>query len=147
MENNSENKYICEYCRRSFVKQQQLASHIVHYHPKVEKIHCSYCNKLIYPYNYQHHLNHCSKKPLVSPYKCKNCGKLVYVKFGSGNFCSNSCSNKRIRTIDIKRKISKTLTNKLYVSYKAFECSNIKAKLIRRLLLILRKKLNHLMIY
>lgn len=140
MENNSENKYVCNSCGRIFTKQQQLASHIAHYHPKVEKIYCCYCKKLIYPYNYQHHLKHCFKKPLISPYKCKNCGKLVYVKFGSGNFCSRSCSNKRIRTIDIKRKISNTLTNELDVSYKASECSSIKARLIRRLLLVLRKK-------
>ena len=39
--------------------------------------------------------------------KCLKCNKEHDGSFGSGKFCSKSCANSRIRTEEIKRKISK----------------------------------------
>jgi hypothetical protein len=39
--------------------------------------------------------------------KCEKCGKEHDGSFGSGRFCSRKCANSRIRTLEIKEKISK----------------------------------------
>lgn len=44
-------------------------------------------------------------------YKCLKCNKEVFVKFGSGKFCSRNCSNSRKQTIEINLKRSKTVNN------------------------------------
>ena len=50
-------------------------------------------------------------------YKCEKCGKEVTQKFGSGRFCSKSCANSRIRTQEVKDKISKSVKSHIdYVS-------------------------------
>lgn len=43
--------------------------------------------------------------------KCKKCGNDHDGSFGSGIFCSISCANSRIRTEEIKRKISEGVSN------------------------------------
>lgn len=43
---------------------------------------------------------------------CENCGKEHDGSFGSGRFCSRSCSNKRIRTEETRKKISEKLKGK-----------------------------------
>lgn len=40
---------------------------------------------------------------------CEVCNKEQKVKYGSGRFCSRSCSNTRIRSKETRRKISKSL--------------------------------------
>ncbi len=40
---------------------------------------------------------------------CEKCSKSHDGKFGSGRFCSKSCANARVRTKNIKKKISKSL--------------------------------------
>jgi len=41
--------------------------------------------------------------------KCKKCNKEHDGTYGSGKFCSRQCANSRIRTKQIKEKVSKTL--------------------------------------
>ena len=41
--------------------------------------------------------------------KCEKCQEEHNGEFGSGRFCSRKCSNSRIKTVDIKNKISTTL--------------------------------------
>jgi very-short-patch-repair endonuclease len=45
-------------------------------------------------------------------YICEKCGKQVEQKYGSGRFCSRSCANSRIRTEEIKNKISDSCKGK-----------------------------------
>lgn len=49
-------------------------------------------------------------------YKCQRCGKSVFVKFGSGRFCSRTCSNSRQFSSETNEK--RSLSNK-----RAFEIS------------------------
>lgn len=42
-------------------------------------------------------------------YKCKKCGKDVFVNFGSGIYCSRSCANSRQFSAEINSKRSKTV--------------------------------------
>ena len=46
-------------------------------------------------------------------YNCEKCGKEVFVKFGSGRFCSRSCANGHEHTNTSKQKISKALKKDL----------------------------------
>ena len=41
-------------------------------------------------------------------YLCAKCNKEVFVKFGSGKFCSRACANSRVISDETKYKISKT---------------------------------------
>ena len=43
--------------------------------------------------------------------KCEKCGNDHDGSFGSGRFCSKSCANSRVRTDEIKRKISEGVKN------------------------------------
>ena len=38
--------------------------------------------------------------------KCKKCNKEHDGSFGSGKYCSKSCANSRVRTDEVKKKIS-----------------------------------------
>ena len=40
---------------------------------------------------------------------CEKCGKEIDGSFGSGRFCSRSCANSRIRTEELKQRVSKKL--------------------------------------
>ncbi len=41
-------------------------------------------------------------------YKCAKCGKEMFVKYGSGKFCSRACANSRVLSEETKYKISKS---------------------------------------
>lgn len=43
---------------------------------------------------------------------CEKCGKVMTEKFGSGRFCSISCSNSRVKSDETKIKLSNTFKNK-----------------------------------
>jgi hypothetical protein len=52
-------------------------------------------------------------------YNCKRCNKLCTEKYGSGNFCSRQCANSRVRTDEIKKKISSGVkTSEAYLNDK-----------------------------
>ena len=40
---------------------------------------------------------------------CEKCGIEINGSFGSGRFCSRSCANSRIRTEELKKRVSKKL--------------------------------------
>lgn len=42
---------------------------------------------------------------LQTPHYCKSCGKQITELFGSGNYCSRSCANKRTVTDKVKQSI------------------------------------------
>lgn len=44
---------------------------------------------------------------------CEHCGKVMVEKYSTGRFCSRSCANSRIRTNEIKEKISKSVVNSI----------------------------------
>lgn len=44
-------------------------------------------------------------------YKCQKCGKSVFIKFGSGRFCSRACSNSRQFSLETNKK--RSISNKL----------------------------------
>lgn len=44
-------------------------------------------------------------------YYCKRCGKPVYIKYGSGKFCGQSCANARDHSEDTKKKIAEGIRN------------------------------------
>lgn len=46
-------------------------------------------------------------------YKCLKCNKEVFVKYGSGKFCSRACANSRVLTEETKYKISKAVAKTL----------------------------------
>lgn len=48
------------------------------------------------------------EKPELPKY-CEKCGKEITERFGSGRFCSKSCSNSRVRSEESKKKVSKSL--------------------------------------
>lgn len=48
-------------------------------------------------------------KWISEQHTCEKCGKVMTEKFGSGRFCSRSCANSRIRTDEIKQKISSSV--------------------------------------
>lgn len=109
MENNSENKYICEYCGRSFKRKSDLSLHINIKHLKITKRRiakkeCPYCSKFIITGKYNIHIKNCKKNH--TNYYCQKCRKLVTKKFGSGKFCSRKCANSRILSKESKQKIS-----------------------------------------
>ena len=44
---------------------------------------------------------------------CEKCGKVMTEKFGSGRFCSRKCSNSRIKTEEVKNKVSQSLKGRI----------------------------------
>lgn len=46
---------------------------------------------------------------LDEKHTCKACGKIMNEKFGSGEFCSRSCANKRQHSVETKEKIKNSL--------------------------------------
>lgn len=50
-------------------------------------------------------------------YICEHCGKEVFIKYGSGRFCSRACANSRIRTEETKRKIGQSCKGK-FIAWK-----------------------------
>jgi len=61
--------------------------------------------------------------------KCEKCNKEIDGTFGSGRFCNRRCANSRIRTNEIKEKISKSLmgnTNTLGKIHKKESIDKIK---------------------
>lgn len=116
MENNSENKYICNYCGRSFKNKSSYTLHINVKHLKITKINikyelCSICNKQIKASVIDKHKEKCLHKQIENnkSYTCESCGKLVTKKFGSGRFCSQKCANSHILSKETKQKISNAL--------------------------------------
>lgn len=50
---------------------------------------------------------------------CERCGKIMTEKFGSGRFCSRSCSNSHDKTEESREKISKSIKSKYtYITFK-----------------------------
>ena len=114
MENNSENKYICKYCERSFKRKSDLSLHINIKHLKITKRRiakkeCPYCSKFTITGKYNIHIKNCKQDH--TNYHCEKCGKLVTKKFGSGKFCSRKCANSHIQTNEQNKRRSETLRN------------------------------------
>lgn len=124
---NHQGKFVCE-CGREFENSQAFNGH---------KSHCSCHLSCKYGEEasiiYKQRQDSCYKKLLQnnllrydqikllkrqkwesSEHFCKFCGKRLYDKFGSGTFCSLSCSSSynnfmRMRSEDVNKKISQTL--------------------------------------
>ena len=122
---NHQGKFVCE-CGREFENSQAFNGH---------KSHCSCHLSCKYGEEasiiYKQRQDSCYKKLLQnnllkydqikllkrqewesSEHFCKFCGKRLYDKFGSGTFCSLSCSssyNNFMRSEDVNEKISQTL--------------------------------------
>lgn len=109
MNDTLENKYICEYCGRSFKRKSDLGLHINIKHLKITKRRiakkeCPYCSKFIITGKYNIHIKNCKQDH--TNYYCKKCGKLVTKKYGNGIYCSRHCANSHILSDETKRKIS-----------------------------------------
>lgn len=55
---------------------------------------------------------------------CEKCKRAIDGSYGSGRFCSRFCANSRIRSNDVKEKISKSLTKEKEEAI-CKECSNV----------------------
>lgn len=116
--NNSENKYICKYCGKSFKRLKFLSKHVNILHLKVTKINvkyelCPICKKQIWVGAYNKHREKCLQKQIENSksYYCGKCGKLVTKKYGNGRFCSERCAKSHKHTDIIKQRIKEGMRN------------------------------------
>lgn len=90
--------YRCKYCGKEYENKYQLGGHVTHCIKNPNRIQY---NKLVYDYTIT----------------CKNCGKSFILKLSEkqfingsySNFCSRSCANTRIHSVESKLKISESL--------------------------------------
>lgn len=118
--NNSEKKYICQYCGYKSKNLSGLNFHINVKHLKITKINvkyelCPYCNKEISLGHFKKHKEKCLQRKIENSksYYCEKCGRLVTKKFGSGRFCSQKCANSHVLSKESKQKISIGVKNNL----------------------------------
>ena len=142
--NNSENKYICQYCGHISKNLSGLNYHINVKHLKTTKVKiryelCPICNKHIWTGAYNKHIIRCKEKQIENNnhYYCKRCGKLVTKKYGNGIYCSIYCANSHILTNETKRKISIGVKNNpsgwASLNYKQNNKQNNKQNYINRI--------------
>ena len=61
--------------------------------------------------------------------KCLKCGKEHDGSFGSGKYCSKSCANSRIRTEEVRKKISEGILNSGWWKSKDFSYNSSPEKI------------------
>ena len=118
MENNAENKYICQYCKIKCKTLKGLSRHINVKHLKVTKINvkyklCPICKKQIRASIINKHREKCLQKQIENSksYYCEKCGKLVTKKYGNGRFCSERCAKSHILSREVKQRIKDGMKN------------------------------------